>query len=226
MRHRLTSSLLFMLQSQWSRMKSTLFDTFRHTQFNFIAPWPHFVPPPLPSSPVTHSPVHEWTLHVCVHQKWRFHSPKSKSGNFGAGLRSYWTGLGCAVHHRLRLSFVPTSPWPPSSHLPFSRLPSTCCECSFLLVRFSEACQFPLKCFGVFSRAFSGFVLHVHFNLLHVSYAFYGIQWRHSNRRQCFYNGEALSTLVSRNVMKRTKCKNSQDNSVVSIETNLCIYAI
>lgn len=154
MRHRLTSSLLFMLQSQWSRMKSTLFDTFRHTQFNFIAPWPHFVPPPLPSSPVTHSPVHEWTLHVCVHQKCRFHSPKSKSGNFGAGLRSYWTGLGWAVHHRLRLSFVPTSPWPPSS-LPPSTVDLLSVQFPFSALQWSV--PIPIEMFRRLQSCFFGF---------------------------------------------------------------------
>lgn len=154
MRHRLTSCLLFMLQSQWSR----LFDTFRHTQFNFIAPWPHFLcplPPPAHSSPVTHSPVHEWTLHVCVHQKCRW--SQATSGQVCARTGLAWPGLGWAVHHRLRLSFVPRA-----SYLALASIFPTllCCECSFLLVRSSEAFQFPLKCFGVFCRAFSGFVLH------------------------------------------------------------------
>lgn len=211
MRHRLTSCLLFMLQSQWSR----LFDTFRHTQFNFIAPWPHFLSPPphrtlQPGHPFTRSWMNP-AMSACIKSAVEVRQLRGRSA-----LVLDWPGLawaGQSIIANALASYL-------ASPSIFASL--LCCECSFLLVRSSEACQFPLKCFGVFCRAFSGFVLHVHFNLLHVSYAFYGIQWRHSNRRQCFYNRQGpqypcIATIMSRDVMERTNCKNSQDGAVYSI---------
>lgn len=113
MRHRLTSCLLFMLQSHEVdslRQISPHAIQFHCTVATFFV----LLPPPSNSSPVTHSPVHEWTLHVCVHQKCRW--SQATSGQFCALTGLAWPGLGWAVHHRLRLSFVPrTSSRPPSS---------------------------------------------------------------------------------------------------------------
>lgn len=206
MRHRLTSCLLFMLQSQWSR----LFDTFRHTQFNFIAPWPHFLSPfPLqPGHPFTRS----WMNPPCL----RASKVPLKSGNFGAGLRSYWTGLGWAVHHRLRLSFVPrTSPWPPSSLL--SCAASAVSFWCAPVKRANSHWNVSASSVVLFRVLFYMFILIC--CMFHMLFMAFGgdivIVANVSITVPC------IATIMSRDVMERTNCKNSQDGAVYSIEINL-----
>lgn len=99
-------------------MKSTLRHISPHAiQFHCTVAT-FFVPPSPPHTPAR-SPIHPFMnepRHVCVHQKCRW--SQATSGQVCARTGLAWPGLGWAVHHRLRLSFVPrTSSWPPSSQL-------------------------------------------------------------------------------------------------------------
>lgn len=80
----------------------------------------------------------------CLWMNFSLAEPESESGLDWAGLLSI--ALGWAVHHRPRLP----------SRRPGPR-PNLSSQCSFLLARFIEACQFSLKCFGVFCCALGVF---------------------------------------------------------------------
>lgn len=134
---------------------------------------------------------HEWTLRLWVHQKCRFHS---QPGNFRAGLCSNWTvtgtgtgtGLGCAVHHRLRHSLPPPRLLPPLSltddlQFPFLGALQWSVPIPIEMFRRLQSCFFRVFLF------YSTFLICCMFPC-----AFYGIQWRHSNRHQCFYYLETI----------------------------------
>lgn len=167
-------------------MKSTLRHISPHAiQFHCTVAT-FFVPLPTPARSPIHPFMNEPSMSACIKSAVEVRQLRGSSA-----LVLDWPGLAWAGQSIIAYALA--------SYLVLTSIFASllCCECSFLLVHSSEACQFPLKCFGFVCRAFSGFVLHVHFNLLHVSYAFYGIQWRHSNRCQCFYNRQGPSSTLA-----------------------------